>query len=87
MKWQKCNTALPGDLVTVDRATRRVQSLIAALLGAALTGLLFYTYAEAEDILYNDPHPVIKGCRLPEVNGAMTVFVMENGKFKCWRWR
>jgi hypothetical protein len=26
-------------------------------------------------------------CKLPDVNGAMTVFVMEGGKIKCWRWR
>ena len=26
-------------------------------------------------------------CKLPDVNGAMTVFVMEDDKIKCWRWK
>ena len=30
---------------------------------------------------------IVSSCRLPDVNGAMTVFVMEDGKMKCWRWK
>lgn len=87
MKLLKRNTALPGDWEVVDKFAKRVQSLIAAGLGAALMGLLFYAHAETPQAVVNDPHPVIKGCRLPDVDGAMTVFVMENGQFKCWRWK
>jgi hypothetical protein len=34
----------------------------------------------------NEAH-IVSSCRLPDVNGAMTVFVMEDGKMKCWRWK
>jgi hypothetical protein len=34
-----------------------------------------------------DEQVLIKACRLPDMNGAMTVFVMENDYLKCWRWR
>lgn len=30
---------------------------------------------------------IVSSCRLPDVNGAMTVFVMEDGLMKCWRWK
>ena len=30
---------------------------------------------------------VVKACNLPDVNGAMTVFVMEDNKLRCWRWK
>lgn len=30
---------------------------------------------------------IVSSCRLPDVNGAMTVFVMEENKIKCWRWK
>lgn len=41
---------------------------------------LDYKEASADEV-------VSKACRLPDINGAMTVFVMENDKLKCWRWK
>jgi len=26
-------------------------------------------------------------CPMPQTEGEMTVYVVENGKIKCWRWK
>ena len=38
------------------------------------------------DVIHQQ-HQMHKTCQLPDVDGAMTVFVMEDGKIKCWRWK
>lgn len=81
----KC--ALPGDMLVIDRTKQRVQSLVAAMLGALLTGLVVYVNAEAKDVAVGDSLAVVKGCKLPDGNGAMTVYVMEGEKLRCWRWK
>lgn len=58
---------------------------LVALVSAAFVGLLWTTVLEAHQ--ENQQIAVVKACRLPEVDGAMTVFVMEEGKLKCWRWK
>lgn len=83
--WRRMKVALPGELLVMDKTKQRVQSLVAALLGAVLVGLVVFVSAEAKDLVVDDG--VVKGCRLPDVEGAMTVFVMEDGQLKCWRWR
>jgi hypothetical protein len=86
MKWgSKHRRAMPGDVQVVDRSRRWVQSAIAALLGALLVGLVHLAFAGGAPV--EEDHVVIRGCRLPDANGAMTVFVMEDNKLKCWRWR
>ncbi|MFZ9972159.1 MAG: hypothetical protein ACO3GA_03625 [Candidatus Limnocylindrus sp.] len=39
------------------------------------------------DDVTQQQHQMHKACQLPDVDGAMTVFVMEDGKIKCWRWK
>lgn len=29
----------------------------------------------------------VKTCKLPDADGAMTVYVMESERIKCWRWK
>lgn len=29
----------------------------------------------------------VKTCKLPDADGAMTVYVMESEQIKCWRWK
>lgn len=76
--------AKPGDIDVISRAARRTHCVIAAGLGAVAVLLLLHVPAEAEPV--ND-EPMIAACRLPSQNGEMTVFVVEDGKMKCWRWK
>lgn len=29
----------------------------------------------------------LAACNLPQAEGEMTIYVVENGKIKCWRWK
>ena len=77
--------AIPEDLIVIRKYARRVHLAIAAMLGGALVMLLNHipepVAAPVED------SPLVAACRLPSQDGEMTVFVVENGKMKCWRWK
>jgi hypothetical protein len=55
------------------------------VLGTAVT--LHYVPAEAPPVEEGAHLLVLRTCKLPDANGAMTVFVMEEDKHKCWRWK
>lgn len=50
---------------------------------AAVVATMVWRPTKAEPV----EDAIIKACRLPDENGAMSVFVMEDGKSKCWRWK
>ena len=78
-------TARPGDVDVISKTARRVQSLIAVFLGG-LAVLLWHhiPVSPAAEVV---DEPMRAACKLPSQDGEMTVFVVENGKMKCWRWR
>lgn len=74
--------------VIVEKGSLTKQFLsgaLVALVSAAFVGLIWTTMLEAHQ--ENQQMAVVKACRLPDVEGAMTVFVMEEGRLKCWRWK
>lgn len=78
-------TARPNDLDVISKHARRVQSAVSAGLGA-LAVLLWYHIPEPIAAPVDDS-PMVAACRLPSANGEMTVFIVEDGRMKCWRWR
>jgi len=78
--------AKPGDMDVISRSSRRVQSLIAAFLGA-LAVLLWQHIPTAPAAPYIEDTGLVAACRLPSQDGEMTVFIVEHGKMKCWRWK
>jgi len=79
-------TAKPGDMDVISRNARRVQSAVAAVLGA-LAVLLWQHIPTAPAAHPVDDTGLVAACRLPSADGEMTVFIVEHGKMKCWRWR
>jgi len=78
--------AKPGDMDVISRSARRVQSLIAAILGA-LAVLLWQHIPAAPAAQPVEDTAIVAACRLPSQDGEMTVFIVEHGKMKCWRWK
>lgn len=78
--------AKPGDMDVISRNARRVQSAIAAILGA-LAVLLWQYMPTAPAAQPVDDTGLVAACRLPSQDGEMTVFIVEHGKMKCWRWK
>lgn len=66
-------------------AKQFLSGALVALVSAAFVVLIWTTMLEAHQ--ENQQMAVVKACRLPEADGSMTVFVMEEGKLKCWRWK
>ena len=79
-------TARPGDLAVISKHAKRVQSLIAAILGA-LAVLLWQHIPTAPAAQPVDDTGLVAACRLPSADGEMTVFIVDHGKMKCWRWK
>jgi hypothetical protein len=57
------------------------------VFGAGLLSM-FIRYAEHrfDQQLLQEP-AIVKACRLPQVDGAMTVFTRLDGKPVCWEWK
>jgi len=51
------------------------------LLLGLLAAVAAYEYRPVED------ESALRMCKLPDVENAMTVFVMDRNKIKCWRWK
>ena len=79
-------SANPGDMDVMSKNARRVQSFVAAILGAVAV-LLWYHIPLAPAAPHIDDTGIVAACRLPAQDGEMTVFIVESGKMKCWRWK
>jgi hypothetical protein len=77
----------PGDLDVISRSARRTQSFIAAILGALAVLLWQYIIPSAPAAQPVEDTGLVAACRLPSADGEMTVFIVEGGKMKCWRWQ
>jgi hypothetical protein len=57
------------------------------VFGAGLLSM-FIRYAEHRfDQQMLQEAAIVKACRLPQVDGAMTVFTRLDGKPVCWEWK
>lgn len=67
------------------RETRR--TLTGLILGVALTllAIALWHYSAADEPA---PHPALeRGCRLPQIEGAWTIFGIVDGRLRCWRFQ
>ena len=78
-------TARPNQHDVITKSARRVQSAVAAMLGGVLVMLLNHIPEPVAATI--DESPFVSACKLPSQNGEMTVFIVEDGKMKCWRWK
>lgn len=76
-------SANPNDYDIVTKSARRMQSLIAILLGAALSALIYSQFANSEIV----DARMESACKFPRNEGEMTVITVMNGKLVCWRWQ
>lgn len=80
-------TKIHKPIVTTATATLR-HTLLAATLGAVIgiaatvASLQYIAPAQAanENAMFN-------GCKLPDVNGAVTIFTMRDDRLECGRYR
>jgi len=78
-------SARAGDVHVIEKHVRRIHLLIAACLGAIAVLLPDYFIDRSAANVEDDA--MVSACKLPSRDGEMTVFIVENGKMKCWRWR
>ena len=76
----------PGDMEVISKTVRRLQSFLAAALGA-LAVAMWQHIPTAPAAQPADDTGLVAACRLPSADGEMTVFIVEGGKMKCWRWK
>ena len=71
-----------------DVIKSKVTWFCAGVFAGVMMTVGFVRYAEHQfqQQLLQEPG-IVKACNLPDVNGAMTVFIMEDNKMKCWRWK
>lgn len=77
--------------IVVTRQRLRSQLIIGFSVGTITVMLAWVLWsiqamADQDKVAASEAN-IVSSCRLPDVNGAMTVFVMEDGKMKCWRWK
>tara|TARA_R110000822_G_C15142458_1_gene476351 strand:+ start:326 stop:556 length:231 start_codon:yes stop_codon:yes gene_type:complete len=58
--------------------------LVAGLFVGAAVAAAGYTAREVEPAAQKKALAV---CPMPQTEGEMTVYVVENGAIKCWRWK
>jgi len=58
--------------------------LVAGLLVGAFAGAVGYRVKEVEPAAQKVALAV---CQLPQTEGEMTIYVVENNAIKCWRWK
>jgi len=59
---------------------------LGVLMGALTLAVIIWTHQEVP--IEDRPQlTAVRTCKLPDANGAMTVYVMESDKIKCWRWK
>jgi len=79
-------SAKPGDMDVISRAARRIH--IAIALGLGVLAVLLWQHVTPSEAAQEAVDPVmVAACKLPAYEGEMTVFVVEGGRLKCWRWR
>lgn len=55
--------------------------------GIGLATTLANAYYNTSDGLDSQQRQMAMACKLPDRDGAMTVFILEDGELKCWRWK
>lgn len=71
----------------VVRGWMWLASLLGFVGGVSMASVGVHAYYNAPDGLDSQQRKMAQACKLPDRDGAMTVFVLEDGKLKCWRWR
>lgn len=65
-----------------------VKRMLVVLLSGAFVGIVVtsigYRVKEVEPAMQKVALAV---CPMPQTEGEMTVYVVENGAIKCWRWK
>jgi hypothetical protein len=84
-------TKIEKPLYTTKEQNRRLMLRVLALglIAGMILTLSLATAQQPESSVeaINQQHQMYKACKLPDIDGAMTVFAMEDGKLKCWRWK
>ena len=60
---------------------------IIATLCAVLAVWLVWHIAQPITDAHGDERIIRSACRLPAVEGAMTVYIRQRGKLDCWEWK
>lgn len=53
-----------------------------------VTGMALTVWLMREPVVdERQERAMVNTCKLPDADGAMTVYVMESEQIKCWRWK
>ena len=63
---------------------RMAVTLVAGLFVGAAAAAAGYKVKEVPEGIQER---ALRTCYLPQAEGEMTVYVVENGAIKCWRWK
>jgi hypothetical protein len=63
---------------------RMAVTLVAGMFLGAAVAAAGYKVKEVPESIQKK---ALRTCYLPQAEGEMTIYVVENGKIKCWRWK
>lgn len=65
-----------------------VKRMLVALLCGAVVGIAVTAAGfKSGEIDYSEQKSAMSVCPMPKTEGEMTIYVVENGAIKCWRWK
>ncbi len=71
----------------VIRGWMWLSALIGFVGGVSMASVGVHAYYNIPDNLDSQQRKMAMACHLPDRDGAMTVFILEDQKLKCWRWK
>lgn len=61
--------------------------LIGMFSGFGFLGIASYAMQIEQSRIEAEQQKSLRSCRLPDTNGAMSVYIMESEQIRCWRWK
>lgn len=65
-----------------------IKKMLIALLCGAVVGIgVTAAGFKSREVEPSEQKKVMSVCPMPKIEGEMTIYVVENGVIKCWRWK
>lgn len=71
----------------VDGRAMVKRMAVAVVAGMLVTATAFAVGYKAKEVPAGIQEQALRTCYLPQAEGEMTVYVVEGGVIKCWRWK
>jgi len=71
----------------VDRLTMFKRMTFAVLFGMFISATALAVGYKVKEVEPSAQKKALSVCQMPQSEGEMTIYVIENGAIKCWRWK